>query len=162
MKLKGFTILEMVMVMALMSIVIGIGYAAWNVLESNFSQYSTSSEKTMNDVNFMIFIKKDFNDAKRVEIKNDNLIFYLNDLILKYQFNSDKTIRNAFINEEIISGEFQIQNPSIEAFFQGQYSNDGIIDYCIISFMNGKIENSITLHKTYDSDELIRQQEYVN
>lgn len=162
MKLKGFTIMELIMVMALMSIIVGLGYAARNILEDNFIKYDQQSDELMESVNFSVFIEKDFNDAKKVTIQDDRLILDKKDIILEYTFDEDKIYRNAFIGNEKYSSDIDIQNVEIETFFQRQLIHLGLIDFCKINYEISGIKNTITLQKQYSSDELIHYQEYVH
>lgn len=154
--------MELVMVMVLTSVIAGLAYSAWNILGNNFIEYSQQSDELMEGVNFIVFLEKDFNDAKKITIQNNGLILEQKDIVLEYTFEEDKVQRNAFIGKERYSSDIDIQNVNIEALFQGQTITLGLLDFCTIDYETFGIKNTITLQKQYSSDELIHYQEYVD
>jgi len=160
-KLKAFTILELIMAMALVSIVAGIGYAAWNIMDNNLHNYTNTTTDLLEGMECAVFLERDFQLAKKVMINENRLEMEMQDFTLVYIFEEDKVKRLAIL-DEISENKFQVENTSIETYFQGDFITIGLVDYCQIKMAVAGEENTVHLRKEYSSDELIRYLEYVD
>lgn len=161
MKLKAFTIMELVMAMALVAIIAGLGYAAWGILDNNLNSYSKTSSELLEGTNCAVFLERDFKLAKKIIIKENKLQMEMQDVNLVYIF-EEKQIRRLAVLDEISESTFHVMNASFESYFQGKYITDGLINHCTIKMNIAGEENTVHLQKEYSSDELIRYLEYVD
>lgn len=160
--MKAFTILELLMVMVLAALVAGMAYSAWNIMDKGFIDFSENSDRLLDGTSFVAFIERDFSHARKISVYDGRLLLEGDDHSLEYLFEESGTIRKGYKDGNISPVPSSVIISGMDSYFQGNPVNEGMIDFCELRFMVLGKENVITLQKEYASDDLIRQQEYVD
>ena len=140
MNFKAFTILEMIINLALMSIIVGMVYVVYGYFSKSMTEYSVMTTENFELEAFNIRLKEDFYNADRilfVNQKNFKIIFY-NETYMEYEHVAPYLFRNAGRAKDSIrisqmnisyledtfpeKNEILIKNIFIEAELYGSYA----------------------------------------
>ena len=105
-KLKGFTILETLISLMLMSVIIVITYSLFNLVEKQMFLFNKNNEQLLAYNLFNLAIIKDINKANDFNISGDNLILKnYNDTSIIYSIKNESVTRE----NESVTEIFKVQ-----------------------------------------------------
>ena len=94
-KIKAFTILEIVIALAIMSIIVAITYSIYTMLSGNLIGFSKNTEATNSYNELDTRLQYDFFNAKAFEYKNESLLLTGSNDSVIYIFNENQFIRKS-------------------------------------------------------------------
>lgn len=98
-KVKGFSLVELLVSFVLISIIVASGYSAFTYFSKNFIDIKKRNQKMIDVTQFLKIIEYDAQMAKVIINNNKALDFSMNDsLTVKYEFKDTLAIRSAQLN----------------------------------------------------------------
>lgn len=92
-KIDGFTLMELVVVMALTSIVVGIVYSIFSIVGNQFRHSQSYSEQLNELALFRKTLSNDFEEADSIKYSSDTLRLYSQDTAIYYNFEGHQVLR---------------------------------------------------------------------
>jgi prepilin-type N-terminal cleavage/methylation domain-containing protein len=97
MKIKAFTLIELLICMILSAIIIGMGYAAYRESYKRFLAYSGMKKNIVDAIRVNSVLNNDFCQAERVYYNSGNILFNnKNKPAIEYEFTSATIIRKVY------------------------------------------------------------------
>lgn len=150
-KLKGFTLLELLIALAISAIVITAGYTALHLTADLFHNNSKHNSQNVMLLQSNYLLQKDFFEAHFIYIEDNELKFFGKDSIhVSYAISEDFMIRN---QKEGLD-TFKFDEINYGCALKGSLVNIGFIDSLSIVFKQVE-ENRIILLKEYTAESLI-------
>ncbi|NBG64753.1 prepilin-type N-terminal cleavage/methylation domain-containing protein [Acidiluteibacter ferrifornacis] len=150
-KLNGFTLLELLIALAISAIVITAGYTALHLTADLFHNNSEHNSQNVMLLQSNYLLQKDFFEAHLIYIEGNELKFFGKDSINAiYDISEDFMIRNQ--KEGLDTFKFDEINYGFG--FKGKAMNIGFIDSLTIVFKQEE-EKRIILLKEYTAESLI-------
>ncbi|PKP20789.1 MAG: hypothetical protein CVU05_08330 [Bacteroidetes bacterium HGW-Bacteroidetes-21] len=157
MRIKAFTLIEMIVAMIISSVVIGLALTVYGRINEYFIDLNKIGEKYNNTLMLVSNLRNDFERA--IEIKGDNsqiMVLLENEMNNTYDFNGDVVVRTS--KEQ--SDTFFLPQKNIET----KYCDDKqeYLSELTIDFMQGEQIIQLHLIKDYSRDLMfnILQQKY--
>lgn len=123
-KIKAFTILEMIVVMALSSLVILIALMAFLILQNQFTSFQKSSDSVNKFYFFFETIDRDIEQAYAYNNSNNEFVIQKGTREIKYSFSDGLITR-----EEMFVIDTLIKDiPQIQTEFQDLFQNEKQLD----------------------------------
>jgi len=98
-KVKSFTLIEIVVALAISSIVLAIAYSCYNIVGNNFIQQKEKNSRIHNFHLLHSLLMHDFNKSQLVERKNETtLSLYFAENMITYQFEDGLYVLRKFDN----------------------------------------------------------------
>lgn len=149
-KLKGFTVMEVMITLILTGIVVSFGYLSFQMFSGYSSRISDISEKLSQTAVFDNLLKHDIVNARTVTIESGGsniVITQNNDKIITYSIETDAVIRVQTGVEE----RFEVEVKSAEFMFDGQPVTSGFIDECNFTVLYNEKPINFTYTKQYSA-----------
>ena len=151
MRIKAFTLFEMVLAMLLAAIVIGMAYSAYTIIISMYKNHSVYVERNTTIATFRKVVYADFDEATDVALNGNRIIFkdINHETTTSYEINRDsvirisKTIDTFYLKELVVAAEFENKN-----------TMQGRIDHLTFNFRHAGIPVTLGINKVYSSEEL--------
>ena len=144
-KLEAFTLTELLVTLAISTIVVGLAFVVMNLISRNIQviqkNYSYSTEMSLLEQQITI----DFNRYHSISYKAETNILHLKTPLdsITYDFQEHLILRNS---DTLTSGNYQK-----ELYFDGNKINSGLVDALKISLTEDNTENSLFLYKQNDA-----------
>ncbi|MFA6924752.1 MAG: prepilin-type N-terminal cleavage/methylation domain-containing protein [Bacteroidales bacterium] len=154
-KLKSFTFIELVVVMAISAFVVSIAYTAYQIINFQFINYKTKNESIKELFQMEDVIQNDFENAHKINSAGKDLIFEMkNGMTCRYEFKQDYILRDYRETKDTL----KISTDSVEKSFQNIPNNYGIVDE--LKFKTNVFDEvqRFVFYKKYESDILIEQE----
>lgn len=160
MKIKAFTIIELVVVMILTAIIATIAYLAIQNTQQSYSLFENNTDEALKISRFRTLLQKDFETSQYATFENNQLILTTEKGIIRYTFqesNINRTIKN-------VSDNFEINSNNFITSFQKEPTNNGYIDFFQFNIQLFERERTLSFIKKYSSVNLkiIEEQSKVN
>lgn len=105
-KVKSFTLAEIVVAMALTSIVLLIAYSAYRIINRQFVEYKNTSEVVKGIYQFIDVLEEDLEDGEVVVTLDDQVIINKDGGVVKYGFGDNYILREwEEVRDTVISNE---------------------------------------------------------
>ncbi|MFI5161256.1 MAG: type II secretion system protein J [Sphingobacteriales bacterium] len=112
-KIKGFTIMEVVVTMLIAGLLIGITYTSYSIVYKSYLSFKTKNDATAVLVNLDHVLKRDFDKASIVLKNEDGVILKTDTSQIKYQIGPDFIIRISAKNDT-----FKVQTGDVRTKFE--------------------------------------------
>lgn len=150
-RLPAFTLIELIIAMALSGIVIGIIYSSYMIIEKQYNLIKLRDQKISQIKNLNFMLENDFKECESI-IKNLNEISLKkegNSNFIVYNFEENYIIRNKLNNLDT----FWVKTKDLEANFLNQEINSkNFIDELKIELIAFDENIVFNLNKNYASD----------
>ena len=146
-KLKGFTLTEIIIALAISSIVMLSGLSLYYLTFKNSMTFHGNSEKRIQQLHLISSLQKDFVDCKYILATGNNLSFFFKENKKEYIFSETSVI----INTQNISDTIDIDIQSLNFKLDNNLVTIGLINKLELSFLQFKKEKEIILKKQYDA-----------
>ena len=126
-KIRAFTIIELVVVMILSSIIIGIIYSAYQIVNSQYGNYIKANKQITSEAVLTMLLNKDFAAAHFIKKEGERIFFFdIENKVKSYHFGDDFIVRNS----NAVVDTFFIRALNIETLFlnQSPHFYNGLID----------------------------------
>ena len=150
MKLKGFTILEVILSLAISALVLGIGVTGHFMTKGNYERYRTKT-KGLSEINLFHYIfKRDF--AQAITVSGNNTMIVCENGISAptvYAFKQDYILR--MLHQRTDTFNLSVTNLSFETLMGSDYVTS-------LAFRTGEKEKSLMFYqsKSYAADILMQ------
>lgn len=153
-KLKAFTLIEVLVTMLLTTIIIGIIYYAYEVVQKQFIHNKTNDEGITQLSMLNYLLEKDFNESAEVIAANNGITFLYNDLkSINYEFDEEYILRNT----ENVTDTFKIAVENATQLFLESLVNKGdLVDRLEMDLKYSKESLYFVYTKEYASDILLQ------
>ena len=154
MKLKSFTYQELLVAMAISTVVVLISLSVYHILNHQFSGYR-KYHRNMNELQMLDFaLHHDIEIADSIIMSEDNLMLYKKGKDpVKYFFNKDHIIRS----NNLISDTFFIKPASINTSFESNNPNDGLVNQINLEVQRSDTVLKFNYYKTPSAFELMKR-----
>lgn len=151
-RVKAFTIMEVVVTMAVSAILIGITYTSYRILSGSYASFHTRNEELSKVEKLDELFKKDFNRAVSIERSDTGLLIRGTSASIRYEIMPEAIIR--------VSSErdtFRVRNQGAVYSFEGQLIDNSAsdtpkrIDEMAISLLLENEPISLRYHKSYSA-----------
>ena len=157
-KLKAFTLLELLVAMAITGIVVSIAGLVFNVMGKQFNSYKETSEDIASAYLLNNLLQSDFFNAATIYRSEDELIAANREYAVKYKFMQSYILRTA--GER--SDTFFIEAGDIESRFMNDPAEEGLIDELYFESYVHREPEIFHFTKQYSPSELINREEIGN
>ncbi|MDP2384958.1 MAG: prepilin-type N-terminal cleavage/methylation domain-containing protein [Bacteroidota bacterium] len=152
-KIKGFTLIEMLVTLSLSTLVVSFAYMAYNYIFSSYVQYEKMNAEVSEFTNCNRQFQKLVNNADQIEVKDRQVFFYLkNKETLKVQFNDNAII---FHTDLVAIDTTNCTVKSFKFFLGTEPVINGYIDKLTIETELNKIPYKLNFEKLYDAEKMI-------
>ncbi len=142
MKLKAFSLIEIIVAMFLSAIVISAVYSGYLFTHKQFYKFSSIKTEIRTYFQLAEVMNREFETAKRIIKKSGrNLEIEMIDQSIQYSFESDYIVRT--VREQTDTFLFKVNTVDVEGF---TIENDFVIDHLVLSMDNNK---TVSLFKEY-------------
>lgn len=130
MRLKAFTVIEMLVVMLISTIAIGIAYASYRIVQGQFQTYKKSSSEISDYLVLDKLITKDFLESDKVFRTSSGFEMIFSDKKIAYEEYEGNLLRKS-----IVVDTFKIQLSELNASLKTKSENlpNALIDQVIIT-----------------------------
>jgi hypothetical protein len=124
-KLPAYTVMEMLVVMAISAISIGITYTTYQIFSSQYYGFKKRSEEISVYLQLDKLLTKDMADAEQVLRTPGGVVFKKKDRETYYEFTSEWILRN-----DLLQDTFVVQPMEVGFFLKGQPQHlpEGLLD----------------------------------
>ena len=156
-KIKAFTILELVVTMLITSIIIGVVYTSYFILNKTYTTYQAKNEKIDSIVQLNNLLKSDFAGSAKVLKSPTGIICFLQNKTVIYTITPDYIVRASSVSDT-----FKIASSNIATLFENKpvITTDNPQSYIDELDVTFKVLNEIIQYhyfKIYSSEELINK-----
>ena len=154
-KIRAFTVIELIMTLLISSVVIGIVFYAYLLFNNQFTRYQQKSISIDEFVIFQKALQTDLESAGVVKnIMANEIACYngVNDKIVQYNFNSNFIIRS--FEENLDS--FEIKNSGCQAGFVNDHSD--LVEKLIVNITIANVPFNAIFKKQYSACQLMKQE----
>lgn len=155
MKIKAYTLMEVVVAMLLSAICISICYTALEIVSGSYSSYRKKNEEIDNLLSLKNVLEKDFMKAVHI-LKNENGLMIEQDSVKRlYEFGANKVIRHS---DSLYTDTFKVANIDVKFFFEGNevLENDTIDQVNIDINLATRQKINLMVNKHYSAANLFR------
>lgn len=124
-RLKAFTLLELLVAMAITGLVISIAGLVYNMLDKQFHSYRGMNEEISSVLAFNNRLVSDFTDASAIEKNEEGILVKRNNKAqVQYTFKEKNVLRI----EPDRTDTFHLMPENVEFYFQHEVKEEGLID----------------------------------
>lgn len=157
-KIKAFTLLELLVVMVLTIIVTAIAFNAYLIMQQQYISFKSRQNKVLDFQFFNTVLAKDFQSEGLIKRDGQQVIFYQPVHNIIYDFDENKILRSQQTitkNKDTIS----FDHKGFKTYFQSDIVNKGLIDSMVLSIDFFRTSQQLIFKKKYSSEELIKGKE---
>ena len=152
-KIRGFTLIEMLVTLSLSTVVVAFGYMAYDHMFSSYRQYEKMNEEISEITNCQRQIQKLFNRAELIDSKEKQLFFKsARASLIDVTFN-DQCIVFRSENAAIDTSKCVVK--SVKNYFGDKEISNGYIDKTEVEIELNKIIYNLSFEKLYDSERMM-------
>ncbi len=156
-RIPAFTLIELIVAMALSGIVIGIIYTSHTIIEQQYTRIKLSGQKISQLKNLNFLLENDFNESESI-LKNLNQVSLNKDgnsNHIVYLFEEEYVIRNKMNHVDT----FFVKTKKIESkFLYPAINSNNFIEELKIEIITFDESIFFTLNKTYASDIFLKSE----
>lgn len=156
MKLKAFTILELIVVMILTSILTGGVYLAFQLVNQYMHVQTEQREDSLTMTNFNYLMTHDFDQSDIIERTDQMLYFTSSKINLQYDFYPNFIIRQS-IKPYANPDTFLLSSQAWATQREGHDIVEGVIDHLSVDLIFFEKERRWHWTKTYTANEKLKQ-----
>ena len=154
-KLKAFTLLELLVVMVLTIILTSVAFNAYLIVQQQYVQFKKTQNQALEYQTFNTLLIKDFQSEGLIKKEGRRLIFYKPETNVVYDFDKFKILRRNSIHSEspdIIPFGYN----TLYTYFQSEVVHEGLVDSLVLSLTFFETDQQMIFKKIYSSEELIK------
>ena len=145
MKLKAFSILELIVAIFLSGIVISAVYSGYAFTHQQFFKFTAIKTEIRNYFTLAGVLNREFESAKKVlKISSREIEIEMIDEKIHYSFNTEYIIRT--LNEQTDTFSFKISDVTMDVF---QVEDQYFVEYITLTLDDKGKEKPLTLYKSY-------------
>jgi prepilin-type N-terminal cleavage/methylation domain-containing protein len=154
-KIKGFTLVEMLVTMSLSAVAIVCAYLAYNSIFGSFANYQKMNAELQEYTNLCRFTQSLLQNAEIMRVKDNELIFINKDgYTTKLELKAQDAI---ILPPESDPDTFSVHLGTAEYYFdEKKIENEGNVSRFILNMELNKQPFSLTFEKLYDAETLMR------
>lgn len=156
--LPAFTIVEMLIGMALSALLVTLGFYALQMLQKQYAFFVQASEESIDYQRFTTIVRHDVAQATCVEADTGMIRCQMRDKRLEYIFQADKIIR-LIKQDTIFTDTLSVRAHVDDLKFKGHFVSSGLIDECTISLFPFGEQGKIGLEKIYSAYDLMQYEQ---
>ncbi len=152
-KLKAYTVMEVIVVMIISAIVISICYTSFDIISSQYRTYKEHNEKVNRSLLLDVLLNKDFNACEAVKITDEGFECAYRGKKIYYEISETKLIRM----EEQVTDTFAVSSGTITFGFLGkEVSTPGaFVSSLSFTTLEKEMEQHYFYSKEYGADFLM-------
>jgi|GEM_PF-6875813 len=160
MKIKAFTLLEVVLAMMLAAIVIGMAYTGFGLMSRLYGEYRKKNLAYADVQLLRQALQRDVEKAALLHLEERQLTFSTDTAgglpeQLRYQWTADQLLRSTALGQDT----FRLKGLQLQAFFEGRAALEGLADRLELRFVQDSVAMQMSIHKNYDSKSLFNKKE---
>lgn len=161
MRLKAFTLVEMMAGLAIAALVVTLGFYAVQLLQKQYILFEQTTDEALDYQRLEALLWHDFTKSQGVFLENDSLIRCdQGEVVVKYGISSNYLTRSLLAEVSVID-TFPVHFALEEATLDGKHVSAGLIDYCIFKISPFGESHSYAVQKLYSVEErIIHQNKY--
>lgn len=159
MQIKAFTIIELLVAMAITALTVSLAWYGLNLFQRQYSLLKESHEKKQEFDHFVYLLRKDAFNCKAF-LASEKLFFRSDSILVKYYFMNDHIERAYQMNEMEFKDVFPFKGKIREAYFEKKIVENGFIDFVSIGIDFFEKTQLLPLRMWYSSEEYIRKDEF--
>lgn len=153
-KIKGFTLIEMLVTLSLSTVVVSFAYMAYNYIFSSYTKYEKMNNEISEFTNCQRQIQKLMNTSDYMEVKEKQVVFYLkNNPQVKMEL-ADSFI--VFSNELTTIDSAACVVKANTCYLGINTVESGYINKLVIETELNKIPYQLRFEKLYDAEMMVR------
>ena len=161
MNLKAFTIIELLVVLALSTIVIFIGWNVHFLISGQFRDYRISKDQYLEVKSLQASLAFDINQANYIVKKENGIEFKFETSSIEYAFKRE-TVTKTKNDQEESNYIFDLEVISFQGFFEQLPKQNGLIDKLILNIQMMEQQFNYFYYKNYSSEDLMKWHESEN
>jgi prepilin-type N-terminal cleavage/methylation domain-containing protein len=114
-RLKGYTVMELIVVMVLSAIVVSIAYTSFDIISKQYLRYKKSHEEISKILMFDLVLTKDFKNSVFVSLDDDGIVCNYSDRKINYQIDEHFVVRQ----ENDVLDTFKVRVTDFQSDFSG-------------------------------------------
>jgi len=152
-KIKGFTLIEMLVTLSLSTVVVAFAYMAYNYMFLSYIQYEKMNGTVAEFTNCQSQLLKLSNNAEQIEVKDKLLVFHLkNKEKVNVELNEKYIL---FYNEVMTIDTAKCIVTSFNFTLGKNKISNGFIDNITIDTEFNKMPYKLNFEKWYDAEKMI-------
>jgi uncharacterized protein YqkB len=152
-QLKAFTITELVVASILTAITVVAAFSVFQIINAQYDSHRTDSDYSIEIGQLSILLKRDFEEALKVETNPDEIRLTLYNHKVHYLFKAG-TVERIVFQEEEYKQEFRLNFIDIVTSFQNKQRSYGLIDVLTIRIQESEKTITLNFKKQYSSKDL--------
>ena len=99
-KVKGFTLVELLVAMVIGSLLLGLGYGTMTLLRSQLEEYRSTTDKISDEIKFITLLEKEIYTAdKLLKVSNNSIQLTSKEEII-YSWNNNAVVRTTALSSD--------------------------------------------------------------
>jgi hypothetical protein len=162
-KMKAYTLVEVIVTMLLSAIIIGIAITGYSMTNDQFRIFDTSTKQSLDVLQFDAMMKTDVDKCNAIFWEDNELILKGENNIIIYSFDDEIILRKEQLQFEF-EGEIKVKTIELRilkkaTFFENEQKDYGIIDTFILSINNFGRTQILPYSKRYSAVQLMNFKE---